>query len=87
MKGYFYDGSFEGLLTAVFNLYETRTWPSGIVRKDTVQAGLFGGDEIRTDLSKARRVKQRISGICGSQGTRLLYKCLLSEKPDMEMLI
>lgn len=83
-----YDGSFEGLLTAVFEIYEYKITDPCIVPKEQMNGSLFGNvHEVITDLQKSKRVygklKERLTPNAFSQ----LYKTFLSEQKDIENVI
>lgn len=75
-----YDGTFEGLLTAVFDIYERKLGYVNLQKGDYTDNALFG-DTIRiiTDDDKANRVlkglKQKLSAI----GLQRLYAAHLAE--------
>lgn len=80
-----YDGSFNGFLTCVFELYERRLDSGRIVRSEHYQPMLE--EEILTieaDCAKSKRVwsglKKKISG----ESLNNIYKSFLSEQADME---
>jgi probable DNA metabolism protein len=80
-----YDGSFEGWLTAVFQVYESKYADVSIKREGQAQPNAFGKTHfIQTDNAKAKRVwnglKQKISAGAASQ----VYKTFLSEIPSIE---
>ncbi|QMU29997.1 TIGR03915 family putative DNA repair protein [Adhaeribacter radiodurans] len=85
---YSYDGTFEGLLSVIFEVYERKAWPGKIMNEQQVQPSLFVTHiPVITNEEKAERVWQgllrKISANAGVQ----LYKVFLSELPDMEMVI
>lgn len=55
---YVYDGSFEGLLTAVFESFESRELPCSIVAEDEFVPTLFSSKTVDTDPQKADRVRR-----------------------------
>lgn len=66
MKSYIFDGSFEGLLTAIYESYLRHEKPAAIISDSYHQSSLFDSFvEIRSDTLKAERVyyaiKDRIS--------------------------
>lgn len=83
-----YDGSFEGLLTAIFEIYEYK-WSNTRIRKEGSQIPqLF--EEIRTvvtDEAKATRVWKKLLRLFGSTGVRTLWKAWLSELETIEETI
>lgn len=89
MYHYTYDGSFEGLLSVVFEIYERKAWPEKIVKEQCIQQpSLFATSlVICTCHEKADRVWQglqrKISAAAGVQ----LFKAFLSELPNVELII
>ncbi|SKC82049.1 TIGR03915 family putative DNA repair protein [Ohtaekwangia koreensis] len=80
-----YDGSFEGLLTAVFEVYERKLEVITIVRKELYQPILQGEPlNIISDHQKAERVwngiKRKVSAIKRTE----LYTAFLSELSTIE---
>ena len=79
------DGSFEGMLTAVFETYEYQ-WEEVHIRKEgTPVPHLF--DEIRqviTDEEKANRVWKKLLKLFGENGVRTLWIAWLSELETIE---
>ena len=85
---YTYDGTFEGLLTTVFDIYERRAWPEKISKAGLSQAGLFSQAlTVITDAVKADRVWQGLLKHISAEARTRLYKVFLSELPESEMLI
>jgi probable DNA metabolism protein len=83
-----YDATYEGLLSAIFESYRLRTIPLRIVPEDQHQQSLF--DQVitvNTNDDEARRVIRGLEKKCGKKASRLIYRCFLSEKPGVEMLI
>lgn len=69
---YLYDGSFDGLLTAVFEAYARRERPVGVEELDGYQTALGGRSSlIITDEEKAARVQR---GICAKMGLHAFHK-------------
>ena len=61
MANYYYDGSFDGLLTVIYMAYEDRENKMLRVNANTEQLILsLEGIHIATDFSKARRVEKAI---------------------------
>lgn len=80
-----YDGSFAGLLTAIFEVYEYKLRDTEIYKADTLPTSLFGAvHEVHTDEAKAgkvlRKLKEKLSPVAVSQ----FYKTFLSELPSIE---
>lgn len=84
---YTYDGSYNGLLSVIFETYR-RGRATEIVEESAVQPGLFGDPQwVPTDPAHARRVRQGLAKRSGPEIIRILYHCFLSEQKDIEMLI
>ena len=60
---YVYDGSFEGLLTAVFESFESRKLPCSIVAEDEFVPTLFACKTVDTDPQKADRVRRGLKNV------------------------
>jgi probable DNA metabolism protein len=84
---YLYDGTFDGLLTVVFEIYEFKRPPNRICSGATYSPGMF--EEVHntiTSPAKADRVAKKIKQI-GQRLFKKLFKVYLSERPDREMLV
>ena len=85
---YAYDGSFEGLLTVLFTIYDRRAAPNSIQPLGAVQAGLFAQPvQIDTDEATAARVWDGLLRHMDPEARTRLYHGFLSEQPDRELLI
>ena len=83
-----YDNTFEGLLTAVFEIYEFKYLNPKIIKKDDQQQHLFAEKiEIITDVSKSDRVMKKLQAQLGSDGVRCIIWAFLSEKTGVEDVI
>lgn len=81
---YVTDGSFEGILTAVFEAYKNKEEPRSIVTKDCFQPTL--ASEIRyidTNQEKSDRVYNSIVSKMSYDVLELIYKAWLSEHRDV----
>lgn len=88
MFNFCYDGTFEGLLTVIFEVYERKATPAQIVRAGAELSGLFAETVlVITNGSKADRVWNGLGKKISSQARTNLYKAFLSELPQIEMLI
>ncbi len=88
MKLLLYDGTFEGFLTAVFEVYEYKIEQPQIKRGDTVNGSLFGAPHIiQTNDAKAKRVLSKLEQKISKTGINQLYKCFLSELRDIENVL
>jgi probable DNA metabolism protein len=80
---YITDGSFEGILTAVFEAYERKEEPEAIYSSDGCQMRLASeARDIMTDASKSDRVYRAIVGKMSQESLEDLYRAFLSEHPD-----
>ena len=81
---YVYDGSYNGLLCAVFNCYTDKFIPSEITdRRDTLLTCKY----IDTDKEKARRVTRGIRSVMGKDAEHLIKKAYLSDFDDKGVAI
>ncbi len=88
MHYYSYDGTFEGLLSVIFEIYERKTWPDKILVEQLVQPSLFATlIPVITNEEKAERVWQGLLRKISAQVGVQLYKVFLSELPDREIII
>jgi probable DNA metabolism protein len=82
-----YDGTFEGWLTAVFEIYEYK-FTDVDFSAEGVSSNMFSMDrEVITDHHKAERVKQGLNQRLSAQGYQQLYQAFYSgeEKMDRQM--
>lgn len=84
-----YDGSFEGLLTAVFEVFEYKYTEVDIVSFSNYhQENIFAQvHEVVTDVAKSERVLNKIKINLGSEGISRLLLVYFSEKPVAEKLV
>lgn len=83
-----YDGTYEGLLSAIFESYRLKIKVERIVPIETYQDQFFSTPiQVDTNLEWAKRVVKGVEKKTGKKGTRLIYNCFLSEHVDIEMLI
>jgi len=81
-----YDGTYEGFLTCVFQIFEQNLEIQEINPGELMQASLFGKNEVViTDLEKANRVQLGLKKRISISGNRQLYWAFLSEKEGIEM--
>ena len=77
------DGSFEGLLTSVFDAHADKIFPSSVYRKNEYQLSLCENPlEIFTDTIKAERVLNGIVRKLGVQIYENIWTAYLSNDPD-----
>lgn len=80
---YLYDGTLEGLFTAVFCAFERHEEPADVCRADAYQPRLSQlAVTIETSLPKADRVRKGIIRAAGRRGYRRVRRAALSDSPD-----
>lgn len=80
-----YDKTFEGFLTAVFEVYEFKLEKVAIRKNNIEIPQLFGATiEVISDQEKAKRVANKIITILGNKGFQSLLRALLSEMDTIE---
>jgi probable DNA metabolism protein len=85
---YTYDGSFEGLLTVLFRIYDRRSAPNSIQPESEAQGGLFvQAVAIATDEALATRTWDGLLRCMPEPARARLYHVFLSEDPERELLI
>lgn len=83
-----YDGSYEGLLSCIFAIFNNRVAPTAIDTEENRQFTLL--DTVTQVVSNdewAARVLKGIDERAGAQASVLIYKIFLSELPLCEMLV
>ncbi len=85
---YTYDGSFEGLLTVLFRVYDRRSAPNSIQPEEAVQGGLFAqAVAVATDEVLASRTWDGLLRFMPEPARARLYHVFLSEDAERELLI
>ena len=85
MRHVVYDGSFEGLLTAIFEIFEYKLTDPEISHEKNLSSNLFNDQHrVSTDMDKAGRVLAKLSKHLSTSAISQLYKSFLSELPGME---
>lgn len=83
-----YDGSFIGLLTAVFEVYEYKISTPNLVKSGSGNISLFGEKhEVISSEEKADRVLQKIKQQLSSAIARKIYEVHLSEEAQIADVI
>lgn len=83
-----YDGSFDGFLTCVFQVYDLKIKQVNIQKENETQASLFGGTNVVvTDSVKADRVWKGLGKKMSNPGRLRIYYGFLSEKKGVENLL
>ena len=82
------DGTFEGLLTALFDSYAAKRPPDAIEPARNQQSGLFEcRTAIRTDTGKSERVWKGLKKHLGPGRRRQIFEAHLSGSPTVETTI
>lgn len=84
-----FDGSFEGLFTAIFELYEYKFTSYELVIAEQFQPSLLLDEvhEVITQPEKAERVIKKVKELMGAQGFHQLLMMYLSEHEKMPYYI
>jgi probable DNA metabolism protein len=83
-----YDGTFDGFLTCVFQVYDLKLNQVNIQRKEDGQESLFGSrEDVTTDLEKADRVWKGVKKKTSTTGSLRIYYAFLSEQKEVENLL
>ncbi|MGL4738192.1 MAG: TIGR03915 family putative DNA repair protein [Cellulosilyticaceae bacterium] len=87
MKTYLYDGSFPGLLTAIFYAYSNRA-PTQVVMQDHYHYNLLDETvEVTTEEAKFERVYASLLNKLSRDTLKIVYYLYLSEDPSHGTLI
>lgn len=82
-----YDGTFEGLMTAIFDMYDLKL-KTVCIRRDDGRSDLFGAHVLSVaDAVKAGRVWRGLEQRVSVSTCHNVYACFLSEIPGVENLI
>lgn len=85
---YLYDSTYEGLLSTIFEIFRLDAPATDIITQEDYQPGFFDQTlTIETSEVLANRVICGLNKKCGVKVSQLIYRCFLSEKPGIEMLI
>lgn len=80
-----YDGSFAGLLTAIFEAYERALASVRIAKQGSVQTDIFSQTiAVLTDEAKAKRVWAGLEKKLSPEGLERIFSCYLSELQEAE---
>lgn len=83
-----YDGSFEGLLTTIFEVYDRKVSSCSIRRSGARTAEMFAEIiTVETDEMRAERVWNKLFALFEKAGMQTLYKAFLSEDQEVENAI
>lgn len=85
---YLYDGSFEGLLTSVWEAYYSKEDPSEIIWEGICQPNLLSSTKmIYTDADKADRVYRAIEEKISHNALRRIFYIYLSEEHESGIIV
>ncbi len=85
---FLYDGSFDGLLTAIYEAFYSPIPPTQIVTHDNFIPNLFSEERhITTDLEKSEKVYKAIKEKISSTALKNIYHAYLSELTQIEIWI
>lgn len=79
---YTYDGTFQGLLSVVYERFKRKEYKGSIGIRD--RNLLFQGEYIETELERSERVFEKLEGVAGRGVVRKLFIAFLSEKMGIE---
>lgn len=80
-----YDGSFDGFLSTIFEIYEQRLTQVIIQKVNVFEEELFGGHQtVITNTNNAKRVWSGLKKTIGTSGCNTIYYCFLSELDGIE---
>lgn len=84
-----YDGSFDGLFTAIFEVFEYRYQDVEIISRGKLQQENIFAEihEVITQTDKSDRVLNKLEKNLGKRGVHKLLKVFLSEDSESEKLI
>ncbi len=88
MIHYIYDGSFEGILTAIYHAYYNKEIPEQILSQDDLQESLMVRKVyIETDMEKADKVYHSVETKISKQAMKNIFYVYLSEERDRGTMI
>ncbi|TDS12883.1 TIGR03915 family putative DNA repair protein [Sphingobacterium paludis] len=84
----YYDGSWAGLLTTIFEIFEFKIVPLSLRSTGERQQGMFQTErEVFTQQDKADRVMHGLIAKVGKKGYAELWHTYLSELPEAALLV
>ena len=85
---YLYDGTFDGFLTVIFDIYSSKQAPLQIISERLWQPGFFEtAVHINTDNIKSERVWNGIAARSNKKVTRMFFLAFVSELAGIEMTL
>lgn len=83
-----YDGSFDGLFTAVFEIYECKIAQPFLVRDTVFNESLFGSTRmVTTNTEKSNRVAGKLKERLSPKAFKQIYDTYLSDIKDIDNVI
>jgi len=83
-----YDGTYQGWLTAVFEIFEYKLKDVFFARNQEASASLFSPPHhVNTDEAKAKRVMKGLEQRLSTGGMRRVYQTFLSEEQGSEEIL
>ena len=82
-----YDGSFEGLMCAVFDAFSMKTLPDDIFPFDDMEPTLLKIHTVETDFEHAKRVEHAIEKTLGKGAASLVRRGFLYDGGGKEAAI
>lgn len=83
---YYYDGTYNGFLSCVFESFAEKEMPAAILPVDEAdQTCLFGAKYIETDLRRAERVRVSVPKKMGMEAQDLLERAFFTCMPEKEL--
>lgn len=88
MLVFVFDGTFEGLLTAVFDAYSRKSFPEALVREGAVLPMFCDGcHEVVTDAEKSDRVWRGLGRKLSAAALSAVATSFLCELPDYDIIL
>jgi len=85
MQSIIYDGSFEGWLSSIFEIYEYGFFEVQLYKEVTYQKAIFAAEHfVHSSEAKAARVRKGLTQRLSSAATAQIYRCWLSELPGID---
>lgn len=88
MRHYIYDGTFEGLLTAIYEVFHRRELPGAISTRERYQPNLLCEElHIETNLEHAEKVSEGIREKISREALKNVFYAYLSEIEQIEIAL
>jgi probable DNA metabolism protein len=87
MTVFHYDGSFDGLLSAIFEAFRQRGEAADFVAGEPAPSLFAAPLAVATNSGHARRVERGIASRAGEDAVERLYRAFLSEEEGVERVI